>query len=781
MFKKSYLLFLVLTIVGCSYMAKKHIVLGSFDKEKLYTQRSDKELGIAVKSIFDNRCAVCHSCYNSACRLKLTSYEGLMRGGYKKPIYGDTDFIPQEPLRLGIDEVTTKGWRKRGFYKVVDQGNADSIENVNKSLLFKMLTLKRGTRKVPIVLPEETHICASDEEEFNEFIQDKSKMGMPYAMPRLSLKEYYTVGEWIRRGAKNFDIHKLVTPVEEKILASWDKLLNAKDIQTQLSSRYIYEHLFIAHIYFDKIDDTFFSLVRSKTAYPKEIIEIKSTWPYDDPGVKNFYYRFKKITSTIVHKNHITYQLNNSKMKRYNELFYKSDWKQEKLFLPPYGKYRSNPFVTFAQIPSKSRYQYLLDDAYYHIKTFIRGPVCKGQLALNVIDDHFGVFFMKPDSDLFITDKKYSLLVSDYLDIPARGGANNLKSLYRYYKDKQKNYTFEREKIYDLKRKNGFTLEDIWDGDGHSKNATLTVYRHFDSASVMQGFQGGYPKTIWVLDYPIFERIYYNLVAGFNVYGTIFHKSAARQYMDDIRVEAEDNFLSFLPQKVRTPLRKSWYIGNMSQLKRKIDHPIRGLGRPTQIKYTTGYYVPEFVETVLKKRFSKNIYPERDKLNCCELKPLSLTKINNIKDFEIHLKQIINKTNSFVRYIPDLSLMRIKYGTNKYKVYTMIRNRAHLNVSFMFFEELNLDPDNDRINIHYDYVGSYPNRIFDIDIADGNKFFKDITNLNEVNSKSFYKKYSITKNDPRIWEIMDWFHKDFKLRFPIEAGLFDLNRLDTLF
>jgi hypothetical protein len=50
-----------------------------------------------VKPILDNRCVVCHSCYNSPCQLKLSSYEGLDRGATKKAIYKNTVSTVQIP------------------------------------------------------------------------------------------------------------------------------------------------------------------------------------------------------------------------------------------------------------------------------------------------------------------------------------------------------------------------------------------------------------------------------------------------------------------------------------------------------------------------------------------------------------------------------------------------------------------------------------------------------------------------------------------------------------
>ncbi|GAL09318.1 fatty acid cis/trans isomerase [Vibrio astriarenae] len=75
-------------------------------------------------------------------------------------------------------------------------------------------------------------------------------------------------------------------------------------------------------------------------------------------------------------------------------------------------------------------------------------------------------------------------------------------------------------------------LDLIWAGDGQNPNAALTVFRHFDSASVVQGLVGTPPKTAWVLDYALLERIHYLLVAGFDVYGNFGHQLVTRMFMD---------------------------------------------------------------------------------------------------------------------------------------------------------------------------------------------------------------------------------------------------------
>ena len=91
-----------------------------------------------VKPILDNRCVVCHSCYNSPCQLKLSSFEGLDRGSSKEKVYLGERLKAQDPSRLFIDAQTTQQWREKGFTSVI---NSDSETNTNNSLMLLLLDL----------------------------------------------------------------------------------------------------------------------------------------------------------------------------------------------------------------------------------------------------------------------------------------------------------------------------------------------------------------------------------------------------------------------------------------------------------------------------------------------------------------------------------------------------------------------------------------------------------------------------------------------------------------
>jgi hypothetical protein len=71
-------------------------------------------------------------------------------------------------------------------------------------------------------------------------------------------------------------------------------------------SRYIYEHWFLAHLYFDDLPEgTYFDLVRSRTPPGSPIDIIATRRPYDDPGVPRVYYRFRRVEETRVAKTHM--------------------------------------------------------------------------------------------------------------------------------------------------------------------------------------------------------------------------------------------------------------------------------------------------------------------------------------------------------------------------------------------------------------------------------------------------------------------------------------------
>ena len=227
----------------------------------------------------------------------------------------------------------------------------------------------------------------------------------------------------------------------------------------------------------------------------------------------------------------------------------------------------NNPFATFAAIPVKARYQFLLDDAWFHVATFIKGPVCNGSAAVNSIQEQFFVFFLRPEADSMVMSAEHATAAQGQLVLPGEWGSDitvlqDIPFFKRLVEHREQYRKLRADSVRKL-RPNGYSLDDIWDGDGTNPNALLTVFRHDDNAAVVKGAVGDLSKTVFVLDYPLFERLVYNLVVNFDVFGNVGHQVLTRVYMDLIRMEAEELFLSFLPPSQRQRLRRDWYQGSL--------------------------------------------------------------------------------------------------------------------------------------------------------------------------------------------------------------------------
>ena len=735
-----------------------------------------------IKPILDNRCVSCHSCYNSPCQLKLSSFEGLQRGGTKEDMYANR-LSAADPTRLFIDAINEKQWRKKGFFSVTNT-LANTINDSKESIMMRYLFQKnKNPLNTGEYSPETDELsCTEDINELSEFFEDNPHKGMPYGFPALEKNEYNLLMTWLKQGA-NDDTPQNIIPKKEQIqINNFEKFLNNKNIKYKVSARYIYEHLFLAHISFDDKSKNFYELVRSKTPNGKKVEIIATKFPYDEIK-QEFFYRFRKIKSTIVHKTHMVYKLNDNKLQRYNELFIEPKW-DIKPYLTSYNKNISaNALKVFEQIPAKSRYQFMLDDIHYIIMTFIRGPVCKGQIALNVIQDHFWVMFMDPKFDISLHDRFYLHDNIKNLFIPNQYGDSPsiLKTTSFLDNNKlAKKYQENKSEIYKQYYPNGLSINSIWKGNKNSINnkndSILTVYRHFDSASVHKGALGNTPKTLWIIDYPLLERIYYSLVAGFDVFGNTPHQLLVRKHMDRLRIEGESNFLEYLPKSSRKDYFNSWYKGWLaSELSTYVPSKVE-----TSIKYKTQNFKNEFIQKAfrylnIKKDpinfIEKNYIPSKIKERYTTKEEIKDT----LKSLTLPNSSEIIKT--FTDSKSNLAHIRIKMNNGKDLVYSMIINRWHKNVALLFSENSRLDSTKDTVNYIEGFIGSYPNVYVEVNQDELSEFFNLLKNYkdNDINKKQILK-FAINRANPKFWNSFDWFNNEFKKQDSLNFGLMDLNR-----
>ena len=795
--KKIYLL-VFLIITGCASIGYKTI-----DYESLYGSSAPKQRVLTqeqalvyqkvhkvffyhdVKPILDSRCVVCHGCYDAPCQLKLGSIEGLDRGATKQLVYNSTRLKAADPTRLFIDAIGTEGWRKKRFYPVLNERIDSKVANLDNSILAKLIDLKRlnsqptsGKLGKDYDLKFDRKLQCSTIEEFPKYQHEHPQWGMPYAMPGLSLKEETTLKQWLQEGSKVEPLPPLPSQTVQAV-AQWENYLNGATLKQKLVFRYIYEHLFIGHIHFQgHPENEFFQLVRSKTAPGQPIEELKTALPIDDPNGR-FYYRLRPITETIVDKTHFVYELSDQKMQRYNELFFKPDYQVTSL--PSYQQAgAANPFKAFIKIPLVSKHQFLLDDAEYFVSGFIKGPVCRGQIALNSIRDQFWVVFTQPGQ--FYPDKAAKFLAENAQLLALPGQQGNQVGLFAFvkYDGLGKRYLKAKDAYIDqvLTKNKGFGLANIWDGEGTNQNAALTVFRHLNSATVTKGLIGDTPLTGWVVDYPIFEQLHYLLVAGFNVYGSAGLQIASRTYMDILRQDAEKNFLRLMPAMKRRTIYDSWYIGRKGL---RTADALFSIGHETRVKYQTTDYKKEFFDQV-RQRLGKAA-GSVDTINHCQQAVCLRTDTTPVQQqVDSEMRKLAKLKGHELDVLPDMSLLRVITGDPQGDlVYTLLIDQAFSNLSTMIGENSRRMPENDRITIYPGFIGSYPNFYFNVEKKQLGEFVDVIRHANTpTDIDQLYSKFGIRRTNPEIWQQADWFNGQHKKYRGMEAGLLDMSRYDNL-
>ena len=726
-----------------------------------------------VQPIFDARCIACHGCLGSPCNVKLGSFAGVDRGASAENPYSvRLESVP----RTGMDvHDTTAAWREVGFWPVVSR-EGDAKSRLAGSLLTQLVAAgtehnQPGFSRQALMSTYEKrykHGCPATPEALAANLAKSPARGMPYGVPGLEKSQLDTINAWVASGSPGplaEELAAAAVPGNPEAVAAWERFFNRDDQRMQLVSRYIFDHTFLATIGLKESPGDTFRLVRSKTPTGQPVQVIDTPHPYDDPktyaGVDAFYYRLKKLTTKPVQKNHFIWELSSEKRAHLEQLFLGVDWEEGGNLSPPWGGW--NPFETFAAIPVKSRYTFLIENSVVIVGGITSGPVCLGQAATYAVKDHFWVYFVDPDKDITVIDPMLGL--SSWESFMDRSPVGN-----RTYEDA---YAKTLRRIYP----EGYSIDEVWDGNGQNPNAWLTVLRHETNTWVMQGAGGGMPRTLWLMGYSGFERIYYDTVAHFEYWGGDAGKLETVGFFNFLRQQFEDRFLLLVPPEQREDLRKDWSRG-IGRLALWVNPDPDG-NLPTRMKVDPEQPLQSVVQQ-LREHLGPAISGPLDPLNPSVKTAYPLEQ--GISSFEEWGKAISTLTLTtdykFPRFLPSVTMLKLNSGQES-RLYTLILNRVYKTQYTILFENGEAMPDLDTLSVYEDVVGGFPNLFIDMDLAQAAGFVKDlraITTLQEY--LAFRDKYAILRNSDKFWETYDWFNAwNFKHR-GIAAGVFDISYYD---
>jgi hypothetical protein len=382
-----------------------------------------------VQPILSQRCVACHGCYEAPCQLNLQTYEGFRRGYNPEPIFSAKRIWDTKPTRP-FDATSINEWRQMHFLPVVPDNLTDTNENPKASVMYELLELGSknesgfslaGSTLIQKQLEQDSLACVATPEQLTRHFATDNKwkvvstaqyktnglVGMPLGFPKLkedaANNEKKTLTDWIEAGTPGPSPEAtavLTRPstAASKLIADWEAFLNGPSAQAAQSARYIYEHVFTTAIHFSEAPGEYYELVRTKSA-DGPVVPLKTLSPVDDPGVRPFFYRFRKHTGPLVQKSLVPWRLSREKLAHIKHLFMDSKWPQP-VPHPVYGS--RNQFAYFAPIPAMVRSRFMLENAKVIVQAMTHGTVCVGSQATYAISDHFGAWFLKPESDVSV-------------------------------------------------------------------------------------------------------------------------------------------------------------------------------------------------------------------------------------------------------------------------------------------------------------------------------------------------------------------------------------------
>ena len=784
--KKAVFLFLLAILIGCTPVIMHQLDerFGTADPSRYNTptapQNGAPEYWHDVRPLLEQRCTVCHGCYDAPCQQNLTSWDGIARGANAELVYSNR-LRAAEPSRLFVDAHTPEEWRKKDFHPVLNERDNSREANLQGSVLYRLLDLKRKhpLPEQPVLDPgvftfslDREQSCPAIEK-MDAFEKDHPAWGMPYGLPGLSDSEFAIMEEWLAAGSPVAATPALPATVKKQV-ALWETFFNGASLKQKLASRYIYEHLYLSHLYFDEAitikanSRYFFRLVRSSTPPGEPIEEIPTRRPYDDPGLSEFWYRIRFDEGTAVEKTHMPYALNAARMQKWTAWFVNADY--DVSVLPSYAPdVAGNPFVAFSDLPVDSRYRFLLGEAQFIVDTFIKGPVCRGQVALGVIEDHFWVFFVNPDEISSKDNNEFLVKESKNLRLPGEDQSNAGVLDWLKYSKLQKNYLKAKAQYMEknLAESHKATVDFVWNGGNSNDNAALTIFRHADSASVVKGLVGPPPETAWLVSYALLERIYYLLVAGFDVYGSLGHQLNTRLYMDFLRMEGESNFLSLLPVASRKPIVDFWYRGARDDVKEYLFGDHFDYLAEADIRFRTNNPQQELYD-LLAAHIGKNVSQD-----------FSLQQVDD-KKIRQYIARLQKVNGAGLSEFPEVSILRVDAAAGKWRYFTILHNKSYSNISQLLDNAERRRPAEDNLTVVPGIIGAYPNAFFRTTTASLGTFVDQVAGMQgEAGYTALLNDFGVRRTSPDFWAFSDALQRDYVQQEPVTGAILDYNRFEN--
>ena len=131
-------------------------------------------------------------------------------------------------------------------------------------------------------------------------------------------------------------------------------------------------------------------------------------------------------------------------------------------------------------------------------------------------------------------------------------------------------------------------------------------------------------------------------------------------------------------------------------------------------------------------------------------------------------------------WLPEMSVLRIDGIAGGPRFFTLLRNTAHANVAHLAREKSELLPDENTLTVVPGFIGAYPNAIYRSSVAELPALRAALAGLaSEADYRKLADRFAVRRTNPQFWAASDALHDAYVTWAPLEAGLFDYNRLQN--
>jgi fatty acid cis/trans isomerase CTI len=127
----------------------------------------------------------------------------------------------------------------------------------------------------------------------------------------------------------------------------------------------------------------------------------------------------------------------------------------------------------------------------------------------------------------------------------------------------------------------------------------------------------------------------------------------------------------------------------------------------------------------------------------------------------------------FARFLPDLAVVLVRGEDGGARLYSIVHNREHANVSWILRESERFAPQEDTLTVRAGVLGAYPNMFFAVPEAEIEMFSTTVAGLkSETDYERLVDRFGIRRSNEKFWS--DAIDASHLAGDPVRSGTLDL-------